>query len=85
MKITLVHPSGLEKKVKVGFSWTFLFFGIWVPIFRGDFRNTFRIIGLSFVTFGIYAVISCWTYNAKYKEYLLEKGYRQKYLPERTQ
>ena len=26
------------KNVKVGFSWTEMFFGFWTPVFRGDFK-----------------------------------------------
>src|SRR5690554_5672643 len=75
MRITLSHSSGIAKRVKIGFSWTFLFFGLWVPLFRGDFRNFFRIWGLAIITLGIYAIISCWTYNRAYVIGLLEKGY----------
>lgn len=35
MKIVLRHESGLVKEVKKGFSWTFLFFGLFVPLVRG--------------------------------------------------
>lgn len=75
MKVTLVHPSGVRKKVKVGFSWTMLFFGPLVPIFRGDFAGAIRIFLLSLITLGIYGLVACWTYNKKYAQGLLEKGY----------
>ncbi|MFC3801817.1 hypothetical protein [Cohnella sp. GCM10012308] len=75
MRISLRHSSGVTKQVKLGFSWTFFFFGLWVPLFRGDFRNFFRIWGLSIVTLGIYGIISWWAYNGHYVRSLLEKGY----------
>lgn len=75
MRITLRHESGVTKRVKIGFSWTFFFFSIWVPLFRGDFKNLFRIWGLSIITFGIYSIVSCWTYNRIYTQDLLVKGY----------
>lgn len=30
--------TGVIKQVKAGASWTALFFGAWVPIFRGDWK-----------------------------------------------
>ncbi len=75
VKITLRHSSGLTKRIKIGFSWTLFFFGLWVPIFRGDFRNLLRIWLLGIVTLSIYYWISCWTYNTRYVKALLEKGY----------
>jgi hypothetical protein len=66
----------MTKQVKAGFSWTFFFFGIWVPLFRGDFKNLFRIWGLSIITIGVYYFIACFTYNKTYIQGLLEKGYQ---------
>jgi hypothetical protein len=35
--ILIKHPdSGLMKKGYYGFSWTYLFFGFFVPLFRGE-------------------------------------------------
>jgi len=76
MVITLKHTSGVTKRVKLGFSWTFFFFGLWVPLFRADFKNFFRIWGLGIVTIGIYYLVSCWTYNKIHTKDLLEKGYQ---------
>ncbi len=36
-KVALIHPqTGLMKSGYYGFSWTFLFFGWFVPVFRGE-------------------------------------------------
>src|SRR4051794_16889766 len=75
MKISLRHASGITKRIKLGFSWTLFFFGLWVPIFRGDFRNLLRIWLLGIVTLSIYYWVACWTYNSRYAKGLLEKGY----------
>ncbi|NCB20038.1 MAG: DUF2628 domain-containing protein, partial [Bacteroidia bacterium] len=36
MNVRLINNQGLEKDCPVGFSWTTLFFGFLVPLFRGD-------------------------------------------------
>ena len=36
-KVNLLHPStGMMKPGYYGFSWTYLFFGAFVPLFRGE-------------------------------------------------
>lgn len=76
MKITLTHPSGVKKKVKVGFSWTLLFFGLWVPVFRADWNSLLRMWLLGMCTLGIYVIVACWTYNKRYGQWLMEQGYQ---------
>lgn len=36
--IQMKHPSGVTATAFTGFSWTALFFGIFVPAFRADFK-----------------------------------------------
>lgn len=38
MRIFLRHETGLAREVKLGFSWTTLFFGFFVPFVRGDLK-----------------------------------------------
>lgn len=80
---TLKNASGVTKTVKVGFSWTALFFGVFVPIVRGDMKWA-AIYGLgsvilaamtgglsTFVTNILFAAF----YNQLYLDELLDKGY----------
>lgn len=53
MKVYLKNSVGVTKHVKLGFSWTMLFFGFFVPLFRGDFKWTLISLVLSFVTCGL--------------------------------
>ena len=72
---TLKHPSGVAKTVKKGFSWTMLFFGIFVPLLRGDFKYFILSLIASLVTFGFSWLIFPFFYNKLYLNDLLEKGY----------
>ena len=70
--------TGVIKQVKAGASWTALFFGAWVPIFRGDWK--FGIIQLlEFFSFGIIGliirIVTCVKYNSWYISELLNNGY----------
>ena len=60
MKVILKHESGLVKEVKKGFSWTFFFFGLFVPLIRGDLKWAIIMLLLQALagafTFGIGAL-----------------------------
>lgn len=84
MKKVLKHESGLVKEVKIGFSWTTLFFGLFVPLVRGDIKWALIMFGIALLagvpTYGIGSFISnlvfAFIYNKLYVRDLLEKGYR---------
>lgn len=40
MVVNLINDAGLMKQAPVGFSWTMLLFGPFVPLFRGDLKWT---------------------------------------------
>lgn len=83
MKVILRNHVGVTKAVKVGFSWTTLFFGFFVPLLRGDLKWAIIVgilsIALGVFTFGIGGWIPgfvfCFVYNKIYIKELLEKGY----------
>lgn len=71
----MIGPGGSIKKVKVGFSWTTLFFNFFVPTLRGDFKWAVIIFFACFFTFGIAWFVFPFIYNKIYIKKLLEKGY----------
>ena len=74
--VAIIHPqSGLIKSGYFGFSWTFLFFGWFVPVFRGELLVALLHFAITVVTFGIWQVIIAFLYNKQYMTRMLEKGY----------
>ena len=75
MKVYLKNNVGVVKECKVGFSWTTFFFGLFVPLIRGDFKWSAIMLLLSMLTLGISWLVMPFIYNKKYITSLLEKGY----------
>ncbi|MEO2207890.1 DUF2628 domain-containing protein [Paenibacillus pabuli] len=84
MHIFLQNSAGVTKNVKVGFSWTTLFFGFLPALFRGDLKWAVIMFliaaAIGVFTFGFGAWVSgivfSFVYNKIYIKELLEKGYR---------
>ena len=76
MKRTMKNESGQVKIVKEGFSWTMLFFGIFVPLYRGDWKWFLIILIANIFTYGWASVVFAFIYNKIYINDLLEKGYK---------
>ena len=74
--------TGMIKKGYVGFSWTYLFFGWWVPLLRGELGIAALHLLFTCVTFGLWQFIMCFMYNKLYMTRMLEKGYVLKDSPE---
>jgi hypothetical protein len=74
--ILLRQPqTGLVKKGLYGFSWTMLFFGGLVPLFRGDVVMGLLLILLQLFTWGLGTFIFAFFYNKQYTTKLIEQGY----------
>jgi len=74
--IGLRHPaSGLIKKGYYGFSWTYFFFGWFVPLIRGELGVAILHLILTFFTLGIWQIIFAFMYNKQYMTRMLERGY----------
>ena len=76
MKRTMKNEIGQVKIVKEGFSWTMLFFGIFVPLYRGDWKWFLIILIANIFTYGWSSVVFAFIYNKIYINDLLEKGYK---------
>ena len=76
MKRTMKNEIGQVKIVKEGFSWTMLFFGIFVPLYRGDWKWFLIILVANICTEGWACVVFAFIYNKIYINDLLEKGYK---------
>jgi len=75
-RVALIHPqTGLMKSGFYGFSWTFLFFGWFVPLFRGELLIELLHFTITVITIGLWQIIFAFLYNKQYTTRLLEKGY----------
>lgn len=76
MKVILRNDVGMVKECKVGFSWTTMFFGLFVPLIRGDIKNALIMGVLSLLTFGLSWLVFPFTYNKMYIKGLLMQGFK---------
>lgn len=83
--------TGELKRVAVGFSWTILFFGGLVPLFRKDWGGFFLLLFVSLVIFGlalvfppflIVGIITAFYFAFKYNKLYIKKLLSQGYAPE---
>jgi len=58
-----------------GFSWTYLFFGWLVPVFRGELGVGALHLLFSVVTFGLWQFIACFLYNKQYMTRMITNGW----------
>lgn len=84
MKIRVKNDIGKTKEIKIGFSWSTFFFGVFVPLFRGDWKWFLIIIGidLALTITGLIFIMPllmlglAFFYNRLYAKDLYNKGYR---------
>lgn len=76
MKTNLKNHLGLIKQAPTGFSWTYLFFGSFVPLLRGDLKWFFLTLLMAFFTFGFSQFVMIFMYNKIYINGLIEQGYK---------
>ncbi len=77
MKMILRDRAGRLKEVKIGFSWTTLFFGPFVPACRDDWNWVVIMLLFNYFTYGITLFGFPFVYNRIYiKGLIMNKGYR---------
>jgi hypothetical protein len=75
-KIKVKHKqSGVEKYCHTGYSWTYFFFGFFVPIFRGEISiGAFHLI-FTLISFGLFQLVMPFLYNKQSSIRLLTGGW----------
>ena len=84
MNIRVMNDIDKKKEVKLGFSWTMFFFGVFVPLFRGDWKWFLIILGIDVVLTitGLIFIMPflmlglSFFYNRLYAKDLYDNGYR---------
>ena len=75
-KIRVKHKeSGVEGSCFIGYSWTYFFFGFFVPIFRGEISTGIFHFIFSIVTFGLFQLVMPFLYNKQYSIRLLTNSW----------
>jgi hypothetical protein len=74
--------TGQTKTGFFGYSWTYLIFGWWVPLLRGELGVAALHLLFSVFTFGIWQIIVSFMFNKQYTNRKITEGYRFADLPE---
>lgn len=72
--------SNQLKLAPVGYSWTNLIFGFFVPLLRGDWKWAIVFLLVGIVTWGFGSIITSFFYNKLYVSDLLKDGFKIKSL-----
>lgn len=71
------EATGKTVSVKRGFSFTYLFFGPFVPLFRGHIAGFFLTLVVELFSVGIARLILLFCYNGMYINWLAKNGFRR--------
>jgi CHASE2 domain-containing sensor protein len=75
-KVRIIHSvSGIAKSGYVGFSWTYLVFGWFVPVIRGELGVGVLHLVITFMSFGLSQLIFPFLYNRQYMNRMLTAGW----------
>ncbi len=81
--VAMKNPqNGLIRKGFYGYSWTYLFFGWFVPLFRGELGVAALHLLFSVVTLGIWQIVVSFLYNKQYTSRLISSGFKFSDRPE---
>ncbi len=79
--VVFTNPNnGFIKEAPVGFSWTVMFFGIFPPLLRSDWKWAFIMFIAGLITFGFSHLIFIFVYNKLYIKDLIGSGYKAKFV-----
>jgi len=67
--------SGVGKTGRLGWSWTYLYFGFWVPLVRGEIGIAALHLLFTAITFGVFQIIWSFFYNKQHMTRLLTNGW----------
>ena len=74
MKRMMKNEIGQVIVVKEGFSWTTLFFGIFVPLCRGDWKWFLIMLIANIFTYGLASIVFAFIYNKIYINLVIYKS-----------
>ncbi len=75
--LTMENPrTGQIKEASIGFSWTTLLFGIFVPLIRGNGKWAIIMFLLALVTVGLSWLVFPFIYNRLYLKDLIGNGFK---------
>ena len=75
--VRIVHAdSGLVKTGYIGYSWTYLLFGWFVPFIRGELGIGLLHLLITLVSAGLSQLIFPFLYNRQYMNRMLTSGWR---------
>lgn len=74
--IVLRHSdSGITKTARLGWSWTYLYFGWLVPLFRSELTVALLHFFFGLITFGLWQILWSFLYNKQHLTRLLTSGW----------
>ncbi len=74
--VLLKHKdSGIRKTSRLGWSWTYYYFGFLVPIFRGEITIAVLHLVITIFTLGLFQIVWSFLYNKQHMTRLLTSGW----------
>ena len=73
-----LEKNGITKEAPIGFSWTVLFFGAFVPLFRSDFKYFWIQLALALLTSGLSNLVFMFIYNKLSIKNLIQNDWKTK-------
>ena len=76
-KIRLIHSSaGIAKNGYVGYSWSYLIFGWFVPVYRGEIGICVLHLVIALISVGLSQLIFPFVYNRQFMNRMLTSGWQ---------